>query len=51
VARRPRGGYAVNRYDPAEFGLDLPRLTERCERYIRAFAEAAPKREPVGAAG
>ena len=43
VANRPRGGYEINRYDPAEFGLDLARLSERFDRYIRAFAEPAPQ--------
>jgi hypothetical protein len=47
VARRPRGGYEVNRYDPAEFGLDLPQLSERFERYIRAFVDPAPQAVPA----
>ena len=47
VAGRPRGGYEVNRYDPAEYGLDLPRLTQGFERYIRAFAEPAPQTAPA----
>jgi hypothetical protein len=42
VARRPRGGYAVNRYDPAEFGLDLALLNRGFERYIRGFAGPPP---------
>ena len=40
VARRPRGGYTVNRYDPSEFGLDLAALSRRFEAYSRAFALA-----------
>lgn len=40
VARRPRGGYGVNRYDPAEFGLDVAALGQRFQPYIRAFAAA-----------
>lgn len=47
VAARPQGGYGANRYDPAEFGLDLGRLNERFERYIRAFAEPATAAAPV----
>ncbi len=43
VARRPRGGYEVNRYDPAEFGLEPTRVHERFESYIRAFADLAPQ--------
>jgi len=39
VAKRPHGGYQVNRYDPAEFGLDLQRLDQGFERYIREFAD------------
>ena len=40
VAREPRGGYGVNRYDPAEFGLDLTELGRRFAPYTRAFAAA-----------
>jgi hypothetical protein len=47
VADRPQGGYAANRYDPTEFGLDLGRLNERFERYIRAFAEPATANAPA----
>ena len=43
VARRPRGGYEVNRYEPAEFGLDDAWVNERFEPYIRAFAELGPQ--------
>lgn len=43
VAREPRGGYGVNRYDPAEFGLDLAALDRRFEPYTRAFAAAGVK--------
>lgn len=47
VARRPRGGYEVNRYDPAEYGLDLDELSERFERYIRAFVDPARQALPA----
>lgn len=43
VARRPRGGYEVNRYQPAEFGLDAGRTHEQFADYIRAFAEPGPQ--------
>jgi hypothetical protein len=43
VARRPRGGYEVNRYDPAEFGLDDATINDRFAPYIRAFAELGPQ--------
>jgi hypothetical protein len=43
VERRPRGGYGVNLYDPAEFGLELGRLRERFSGYIGAFADLAPR--------
>jgi hypothetical protein len=43
VARRPRGGYEVNRYDPAEFGLDDAMINDRFAPYIRAFAEFGPQ--------
>jgi hypothetical protein len=43
VDRAPRGGYGVNRYDPAEFGLDLAELGRRFEPYTRAFAAAGVK--------
>lgn len=43
VARQPRGGYAVNRYDPAEFGLDLALLAKRFEPYAAVFAAADVK--------
>lgn len=47
VAHRPRGGYEVNRYDPEEYGLDLPRLNEGFARYIRAFVDPAPQAVPA----
>lgn len=43
LRRRPRGGYGVNTYDPAEFGYELSRLRQRFEGYIRAFADLAPR--------
>lgn len=43
LERRPRGGYGVNRYDPAEFGYELSRLRQRFETYIRTFADLAPR--------
>ena len=43
VARRPRGGYEVNRYDPAEFGLEAAGVQERFESYIRTFADFTPQ--------
>jgi hypothetical protein len=43
VARRPRGGYEVNRYEPAEFGLEDGWVNAQFEPYIRAFAEAPPQ--------
>jgi hypothetical protein len=43
VAHRPRGGYEVNRYEPAEFGLDDGWVNEQFAPYIRAFAELAPQ--------
>jgi len=47
VADRPRGGYEVNRYDPEEFGLDLPKLSEAFTPYIRAFVDPAPQAVPA----
>jgi hypothetical protein len=43
VARRPRGGYEVNRYEPAEFGLDDGMIADRFAPYIRAFADMGPQ--------
>jgi hypothetical protein len=43
VARRPRGGYEVNRYDPAEFGLADGWIEEQFAAYIRVFAELGPQ--------
>jgi hypothetical protein len=43
VARRPRGGYEVNRYDPAEFGLEDGWIEERFAEYIRTFADSGPQ--------
>jgi hypothetical protein len=43
VTRRPRGGYEVNHYDPAEFGLESARVHERFAAYIRTFADAGPQ--------
>lgn len=50
LQRRPRGGYGVNRYDPAEFGYELSRLRQRFEHYIRTFADLAPKSASVSGA-
>jgi len=51
LQHRPRGGYGVNRYDPAEFGYELSRLRQRFEHYIRAFAHLAPRAAaPAGGA-
>jgi hypothetical protein len=35
--RNPRGGYEVNHYDPAEFGLDLGRARGEFAAYMGAF--------------
>jgi hypothetical protein len=43
VARRPRGGYEVNRYEPADFGLEDGWVNEQFAPYIRAFADAGPQ--------
>jgi hypothetical protein len=43
VAREPRGGYAENRYDPSEFGLEPARIRESFEPYVRAIAELTPR--------
>lgn len=37
----PRGGYEVNRYDPAEFGLDLARARREFAAYMGAFGVRA----------
>lgn len=37
----PRGGYEVNRYDPAEFGLDLARARSEFAAYMGAFGVRA----------
>jgi hypothetical protein len=38
----PRGGYEVNRYDPAEFGLEKGRVSRAFGRYVDAFANPPP---------
>jgi hypothetical protein len=37
LARRPRGGYGINHYDPREFGLDLTSIRRRFEPYLSVF--------------
>jgi len=37
VARQPKGGYGVNRYDPARYGLQTGMMRERLQQYILGF--------------
>jgi hypothetical protein len=41
VEARPRGGYGLNRYDPAEFGLEPARIRRQFEPYLGAFGRLA----------
>ena len=37
LARRPRGGYGVNQYDPTEFGLETSSIRRQFEPYLSVF--------------
>lgn len=39
LERQPRGGYGVNTYDPAEFGLEPARVRRQFEPYLGAFGK------------
>jgi len=41
LARRPRGGYGINHYDPEEFGLDLTSIRRLFEPYLSVFGRLA----------
>jgi hypothetical protein len=43
LERRPRGGYGVNEYDPAEFGLEPARVRPHFEPYLGAFGSLASR--------
>lgn len=41
LERRPRGGYGLNQYDPAEFGLEPAGIRRQFEPYLGAFGGLA----------
>jgi len=48
LQREPRGGYAVHRHDPAEFGLEPSAIRQSFEPYVRAISALAPQMAQAG---
>jgi hypothetical protein len=41
MARRPRGGYGINHYNPVEFGLEATRIRRQFDAYLSTFGHLA----------